>query len=209
MSGILGTAMSGLMAFQRSLDTTSHNIANVNTDGYSRQRVELSASPAEFTGAGYVGQGVNIAAVSRSYDQFITKQLTSSTSAFAETNTLSTLASQVDNITANEATGLSPALKSFFNAVNGVANDPSSLPARQVMTSAAESLTQQFNGLSSQFEDLRKQTNNQMQTSVDNINSYADSIATLNNKIVTDSGRASGGQLPRRLSDNSIIVAHA
>ena len=41
MTGILGTALSGLMAFQRSLDTTSHNIANVNTDGYSRQRVNL------------------------------------------------------------------------------------------------------------------------------------------------------------------------
>jgi flagellar hook-associated protein 1 FlgK len=201
MTGILGTALSGLMAFQRSLDTTSHNIANVNTDGYSRQRVELGTRPAEFTGAGYIGQGVNITAVSRSYDQFITNQLTSSTSAFAETNTLSTLASQVDNITSNEATGLSPALKSFFNAVNEVANDPSSLPVRQVMTSEAGSLTQQFNSLSSRFEDLRKQTNNQMQASVDDINSFAESIAALNSKIVTDSSGTSGGQLPNDLMD--------
>jgi len=199
MSGILGTALSGLMAFQRSLDTTSHNIANVNTDGYSRQRVELGTRPAEFTGAGYIGQGVNIAAVSRSYDQFITNQLTSSTSAFAETNTLSTLASQVDNITSNEVTGLSPALKSFFNAVNEVANDPSSLPARQVMTSEAGSLTQQFNTLSSRFEDLRKQTNNQMQASVDNVNAYAAGIATLNSQIVAASNGTSGA--PNDLMD--------
>jgi len=201
MSGILGTALSGLMAFQRSLDTTSHNIANVNTDGYSRQRAELGTRPAEFTGAGYIGQGVNITAVSRSYDQFITNQLTSSTSAFAETNTLSTMASQVDNIISNEATSLSPALKSFFNAVNEVANDPSSLPVRQVMVSEAESLTQQFNTLSSRFENLRKQTNNQMQATVDDINSFAESIAALNSKIVTDSSRTSGGQLPNDLMD--------
>lgn len=201
MSGILTTAMSGLMASQRSLDTTGHNIANVNTVGYSRQRVEFSTNPAQFTGDGYIGQGVNVASVSRSYDQFITNQLTSSTSAFAETDTLSTLASQVDNITANEATGLSPALKSFFNAVNGVANDPTSIPAREVMISTAGSLTQQFNGLSSQFEDLRKQTNNQMQTSVDDINSYAKTIATLNGQIVTDSSRTSNGQLPNDLLD--------
>jgi flagellar hook-associated protein 1 FlgK len=201
MTGILGTALSGLMAFQRSLDTTSHNIANVNTDGYSRQRVELGTRPAQFTGAGYIGQGVNIATVSRSYDQFITSQLTSSTSAFAETNTLSTLASPVDNIISNEATGLSPALKSFFNAVNEVANDPSSLPARQVMVSEGESLTQQFNTLSSRFEDLRKQTNNQMQATVDDINSFAGSIASLNSKIVTDSNRASGERLPNDLMD--------
>lgn len=201
MTGILGTALSGLMAFQRSLDTTSHNIANVNTDGYSRQRVELGARAAEFTGAGYIGQGVNITTVSRSYDQFITSQLTSSTSAFAETNTLSTMASRVDNIIANEATGLSPALKSFFNAVNEVANDPSSLPARQVMVSEAGSLTQQFNTLSSRFEGLRNQTNKQMQATVDDINSFAESIATLNSKIVTDSSRTSGGQLPNDLMD--------
>ena len=201
MSGILGTALSGLIAFQRSLDTTSHNIANVNTDGYSRQRAELATRPAEFTGAGYIGQGVNIATVSRSYDQFVTNQLTSSTTAFAETKTLSTLASQVDNIIANEATGLLPTLKSFFNAVNEVANDPSSLPARQAVTSEAGSLTQQFNVLSSQFEGLRNQTNKQLQTTVDNINSYAESIAALNSKIVTDSGRTSGEQLPNDLID--------
>ena len=201
MSGILGTALSGLIAFQRSLDTTSHNIANVNTDGYSRQRAELATRPAEFTGAGYIGQGVNIATVSRSYDQFVTNQLTSSTTAFAETKTLSTLASQVDNIIANEATGLLPALKSFFNAVNEVANDPSSLPARQAVTSEAGSLTQQFNVLSSQFGGLRNQTNKQLQTTVDNINSYAESIAALNSKIVTDSGRTSGEQLPNDLID--------
>ena len=201
MSGILTTALSGLMASQRSLDTTGHNIANVNTVGYSRQRVEFSTNPAQFTGDGYIGQGVNVASVSRSYDQFITNQLTSSTSAFSETDTLSTLASQVDNITANETTGLSPALKSFFNAVNGVANDPTSIPAREVMISAAGSLTQQFNGLSSQFEDLRKQTNNQMQTSVDDINSYAKTIATLNGQIVTGSSRTSDGQLPNDLLD--------
>jgi flagellar hook-associated protein 1 FlgK len=201
MTGILGTALSGLMAFQRSLDTTSHNIANVNTEGYSRQRVELGTRPAEFTGAGYIGQGVNVATVSRSYDQFITNQLTSSTAAFAETNTLSTLASQVDTIIANESTSLSPALKSFFNVVNEVANDPSSLPARQVMVSEAGSLTQQFNTLSSRFEALRHQTNNQMQASVDDINSFAGSIAVLNSKIVTDSSRTSGGQPPNDLMD--------
>jgi flagellar hook-associated protein 1 len=201
MTGLLGTALSGLMASQSALNTTSHNIANVNTDGYSRQRVELGTRPAEFTDSGYIGQGVNVATVARSYDQFITHQLTSSTSAFAETNTLSTLASRVDNVIASEATSLSPVLKSFFNAVNEVANDPSSLPARQVMTSEAGSLTQQFNTLSSQFEGLRNQTNKQMQATVDDINSFAGSIADLNGKIVIDSGRAAGSQLPNDLLD--------
>ncbi len=201
MSGILGTALSGLMASQSSLSTISHNIANVNTDGYSRQRVELSTNQAQFSGGGYIGQGVNVATVSRSYDQFITNQLTSSTSAFGETNTLSTLASQVDNITSNETTGLSSALSSLFNAVNGIANDPSSVPARQVMISEETAITKQFNGLSAQFEGLRNQTNKQMQGTVDDINTYADSIATLNGKIATDSSSTLGAQPPNDLLD--------
>jgi flagellar hook-associated protein 1 FlgK len=103
----------------------------------------------------------------------------------------------VDNLVSDEATGLSPALKAFFNAVNEVANDPSSLPVRQVMVSEAGSLAQQFNTVSSRFEDLQNQTNNQMQANIDDINIFAEGIATLNEKIVA----GSGGQLPNDLLD--------
>ncbi len=200
MSGILGTALSGLMAFQRSLETTSHNIANVNTEGYSRQRVELSTRPEQYIGPpGYVGQGVNIANISRSYDQFINNQLTSSTSAFAESNQFYTMTSQVDNVVADQATSLSPALKAFFNAVNEVANDPSSIPARQVMAGETGNLAGQFNTMSARFEDLRSQTNKQMQGMVDNINSYAEAFAALNVKIVAGTTSAAG--LPNDLLD--------
>jgi flagellar hook-associated protein 1 len=206
MSGILGTALSGLMAFQRSLDTTSHNIANVNTDGYSRQRIDLTERNANFIDGNFIGQGVDVAAVSRNYDQFIGNQLTSSTSTFGESNTLSTMASRVDNIVSSEATGLSPALKSFFNAVNGVAKDPSSLPARQVMTSEANSLSQQFNSLSAKFDGLRNQANSQMQGTVDDINLYAKSLANLNSKIALESSRSSGSQLPNDLLDQRDVL---
>lgn len=201
MSGLLGTALSGLMAFQRSLETTSHNIANVNTDNYSRQRVELGARTAEFRPSGYVGQGVNVITVARSYDQFITQQLTSTTSAFGETDRLYTMASQLDNMLSSDTTGLSPALKSYFNAVNEVANDPTSLSVRQVMVSQLDAVSQQFNTISSRFEDLRNQTNEQMQVTVNDINTYAKGIADLNAKIVATSNSASGGQPPNDLLD--------
>ncbi|MDO9104279.1 MAG: flagellar hook-associated protein FlgK [Methylovulum sp.] len=200
MAGILGTSLSGLMAAQQSLDTISHNIANVNTDGYSRQRVELGTNAAKFTGSGYIGQGVNITTVARSYDQFINNQLTSSTSAFAEADTLSTMAAQVDGILSGESTSVSPALKAFFNAVNEVANDPTSQSVRQVMVTEASSLAQQFNTMSTQLEGLRDQNNNQMGATLDSINSYARTIADLNAKIVLGSNRSSG-QLPNDLLD--------
>jgi len=206
MSGILGTALSGLMAFQRALDTTSHNIANVNTEGYSRQQVQLSAASANFTDGQYFGQGVNVASVSRSYDQFISAQLGVSTSAYGESNTLSTMASRIDNITSSDATSLAPALKSFFNSVNGVANDPTSIPAREVMTSEADALAHQFNQLSDKFGELRNQTNSQMQSSVDDINLYAESLASLNSKIALEKSRNSGDQLPNDLLDQRDLL---
>ena len=84
MSGLLSTSLSGLMAAQRSLETVQHNISNVNTEGYSRQRVEQGTRPARYTGDGYVGQGVHVTNITRSYDQFINKQLNSSLSAFGD-----------------------------------------------------------------------------------------------------------------------------
>ena len=189
--GILGTAVSGLMAFQRSLDTTSHNIANVNTEGYSRQRAELGTMPGQYTGAGYVGSGVKIENITRSYDEFINKQLRSSTSAFGEMDKYHMMATQVDNIMADDNTGLSPALKAFFNSVNDVANDPSAIPARQVMLAEAETLTTQFNRLANRLGEFRDQVNTDLQGAVEEINTLAQGIAELNEKIVTGIGRAS------------------
>lgn len=201
MSSIIGTALSGLMAAQRSLETASHNIANVNTEGYSRQRTEYATRQSDYTGVGFIGNGVNVTTVARSYDQFITSQLNTSTSAFSETNGFYTMASQVDNLIANQSTGLSPTLKAFFSAVNEVANDPASIPARQVMLSEAESLTGQFSSLSTQFDALRQQTNNQLQSMTDDINSYAKNIAELNGKIIIESGLSSTERLPNDLLD--------
>ncbi len=200
MAGMLGISSSGLMAVQQALDVTSHNIANVNTDGYSRQRVDFTPKSAQSNGGGFIGQGVD-ATVSRVYDQFIAKQMTSTTSAFSEADTLSTYAAQVDNMVSSDATSVSGPLNSFFNAVNDVANDPSSLAARQVMLEDARSVSHQFNTLSTQFDDVRQQTNSQMGAMLDDINSYTKNIADLNDKIVLANSRATDGQLPNDLLD--------
>lgn len=200
-TGILATAVTGLKAFQRSLDTTSHNIANVNTEGYSRQRVESGTMPAQFTGSGYVGNGVKIENIARVYDQFINNQLRSSTSAFGEADRYRQLTAQVDNLVADPTTGMSPAIKSFFNAVNEVADDPASIPARQVLLSEAEILTQRFATMSGRFEALRSQVNQDLEVVVDNIDSYAAAIADLNVRIAAEKGRASNEQQPNDLMD--------
>jgi flagellar hook-associated protein 1 FlgK len=204
--GILGSALSGLLAFQRSLEVTSNNISNVNTEGYSRQRVELATRPEQFFGGSYLGKGVDATNITRSYDEFITRQLRSSTSAFAEVDQFYTLSTQVDNIVASEGTSVAPALKSFFNAVHEVANDPSAIPARQVMLSEADSLSQTFNTLNSRFSEFRDQLNDSISNMSDDLTRYAAQIADLNVKIMDDIGRSSGKSLPNGLMDQRDLL---
>ncbi|MGZ4968355.1 MAG: flagellar hook-associated protein FlgK [Methylobacter sp.] len=201
MSGLLATSLSGLMAAQRSLETTQNNISNVNTDGYSRQTVELGSRAAQLSGDGYVGQGVNVTNIIRSYDQFINKQVSSSLSAFGAVDQYSQLATRVDNLMADSATGIAPVLNSFFSAVNEVANDPTSISSRQVMLSDANNLTQNINTMSGQFESIRTQNNNDMESMVNDINSLAKSIADLNGQIAAGLGQTQGLKQPNDLLD--------
>ena len=199
--GLLGSALSGLTAFQRSLDTTSNNIANVNTEGYSRQRVELATTPEQFTPAGYVGTGVNAVNVTRSYDQFLTGQVRASTAAFSEVDNYHALASEIDNLLADEATGLSTSMKSFFNAVNDLSNDPGSIPIRKILLGETDAMASHFNTIANRLGEIEQQVNTHLQDGVDDLNDYAKALATLNLQIVDSVGRARGQQLPNQLLD--------
>lgn len=200
-SGMLGIAVSGLTAFQRSIETTSHNISNVNTEGFSRQRVELATTLPQFTGAGYLGTGVKVENIARSYDQFIIGQLRSSTSAFGEIDNYKSYASQVDNLLADPATGMDPVIQSFFNSVNDVANDPSSIAVREVMLSEAKSLSHRFATVGGRFEELKAQVNSDLKTMTQTINSYTEGVADLNKRISADLGKVNGQQEPNDLMD--------
>jgi len=204
--GILGSALSGLAAFQRSLDVTSNNISNANTEGYSRQRTELQTSPEQYVGSGYLGSGVNVSNIKRSYDQFITGQVRASSSAFKEVDSFHSLSSQVDNVLADSNTSVSTAMKAFFDSVNDVANDPTSLAARQVLLAQGTTLTNQFNTLSTRFNELQRQVNSNLTQAVKDVNSYATSIAELNLQISDAIGKASAGQLPNELMDKRDVL---
>lgn len=200
MSGLLAISSSGLMAAQRALETTSHNITNASTDGYSRQRVEYGTKPAESTGGGYIGQGVNVTTVTRSYDQFITNRLNDSTSSFSEADGFLTMANQVDELMSGSTSGVPMTLKSFFNLANEVANNPSSISIRQSMISEADAVSKTFNEVSTQLNSFRTEINGQMQAMVTDVNIWAKAIAELNVKIVTDT-KSNGGQQPNDLLD--------
>lgn len=200
MSDMMGTALSALSTYQRALATTSHNIANANTEGYSRQRVTLSTRVAETSGAGAIGSGVQVTAIQRSYDQFATEQVRSGTSGLAREQTFAALATQVQSVVSDTTTGVSASLSRFFNAIQDVSTDPSSLSARRVLLSEGSALTDRFRDISSQLDGLDQDVNSRLSASVSEINGYAQRIAELNRAIADASG-SMGGAAPNDLLD--------
>lgn len=200
MANVLNIGTSALLSLQRAIDTTGNNIANVNTEGYSRQRVEFAALPPRLTGAGFVGTGVTIGAITRSFNQFLAGDVLDRSSSAAGANTLADLSGRVDGILANPATGLAPAIDDFFAALQDVATNPGSVPERQVLLGEAEGLANRFQYLNDQFTSLDQEANIRINSSVQQINALASSIADMNDRIASETVRA-GGQSPNDLLD--------
>ena len=198
MGDILGNAVSGLLSFQRALSTTSHNIANVNTEGYSRQRVELDTRNPSLVGGRFIGSGVEITSIERSYDQFITNNLRESTSSFYRLDKFTELSSQIDDILADPQGGISPILQEFFSAVQDVADDPSSGSARLQLINVGESLVNRFNAFDTRLQSLKDNTETDIETQVNEINQLAASIADINQTLEEIN---SGGELSQQSSD--------
>jgi flagellar hook-associated protein 1 FlgK len=198
--GLLGTAASGLQVFQRAISVAGHNINNANTEGYTRQRVELGTREPSFTGQGYIGNGVQIESITRMFDQFVVDRLRDTTSTSSQYDTLSLFSARVSNLLGDSKAGLNAGLETFFNAVHDVADDPSSIPARQLLLSEAESLTARFQNLDGQLGSLRNEINGNIGTVVNDINGLSSAIAEANRSIVDSNGQGSG-QVPNDLLD--------
>lgn len=192
MPDILATSTSALLAFQNAIATTSHNVANVNTEGYSRQQVEFNARTPARLGNSYVGTGVDASSVKRSYDDFLTSQLRSTTSAYGQMNTYATLASSMDNLFGSSQSSLSPMFSQFFNDIEAVSSNPSATPERQTLLSDANGLTNRFQTLNTQLDALDQQTNAQITSSIKDINQLSSSIADLNKQITAAQNSTAG-----------------
>lgn len=190
---LLNTATSALLSYQKALATTGHNIANVNTEGYRKQRVDLTANEPELFGGSFIGRGVNISAINRSYDEFLYQQVLSRTASTSEYDTYLGVSSQLDATLADPNAGLGSSLQSFFNSVQDLASNPSSTPARQVVLSEGESLANRFHTINQQVKDLRDNVYGQLGVVVTTINHLSKSIADINFDIVRATGEAGGG----------------
>ncbi|MCL2021942.1 MAG: flagellar hook-associated protein FlgK [Betaproteobacteria bacterium] len=195
---LMSTGITALNTAQIGLATTQHNIANVNTPGYSRQSAMQATNFATITGVGSIGQGVHVNTILRSYNDILTKQLQDAQSRSSELDAYYSMISRIDNLLADSTSGLSPMLAGFFSAVQDVAANPAMVSARQAMVSAAEALVTRFQTLENRLFQLYDETNSQLESAIAEINAYSGQIAELNRQIVAQHGT---GHPPNDLLD--------
>ncbi len=205
MGGIFGIGTSGLLTAQRQLATASHNISNVNTEGFSRQRAEQAARRPQFSGSGYIGTGVDVQNTVRLANEFLEEQIRGANSQFGQFDAFHKLSTQIDNILANPDSGLTPTLESFFSALQEANDNPSSTPSRQVLLTEANTMSDRFKLLDDRFSELNGQVNQSLDDITQAISDSAKSIAKMNVDIVQKIG-AGQGKMPNDLLDQREVL---
>lgn len=197
---ILLTSLSALRVSQRALEITSHNVANVNTPGYSRQRANIvTREPTQF-GFGAVGNGATIDGVERIYDGFLASEVTRASSEVGRFEAFAGMAERLGTLLNDAEVGLSSTIQSFFNASGDVANDPASISAREAMLGETRVVVERFNQMAAQITNFDFEVNSRITQDVADIDALAEDIAALNDQIAV-SGGLGGGRAPNDLVD--------
>ena len=190
MLGILNIGTTALLASQSALNTTSNNIANASTPGYTRQQVELSSVASGLNSAtGSSGNGVTVSDITRLYDSFTTLQLRTEKSNSSYWNTYSGVSSSIESIfNETSSSGIAPAISNFFNDWQAVAQNPQGSVERTQLISDANYLGSRIGSAYNSLNDQRTQLYKSSQDLVTQVNSITKQIADLNDKIVQSPG---------------------
>lgn len=182
----LNIAVSGLYTAQRNLDVINHNLANVNTPGYSRQQAVQTASKpmALYDGTGMIGTGSYVTAINRIRDEYLDFKYWSENDTAGEWSVKRTMLSEVE-ATFNEPSdsGFNTIMNDFYNSLQELAKDPGSEAIRSVVQEKGVTLAKYFNSLASHFEKLQQDVNDCIRIDVNEINSLGNQITQLNRQI--------------------------
>ncbi|MFL2121171.1 flagellar hook-associated protein FlgK [Marinilactibacillus psychrotolerans] len=203
MSGLFGTlntATSGLLAQQNALQTNGHNVSNLNTPGYSRQRVDLQTNVAQqVPGVGQVGTGVQVGGISRMTDPFINNQLMNGYSTTNKHQALSDTIGQLE-ATFNEPseTGLSNQISEVFNAWTYLASNPEQAASKTMIVQTSETFVDTVQHMANAMKALKADTVQQLDKAAVDANSTLKQLEDLNHQIWQASVR---GYTPNDLLD--------
>jgi flagellar hook-associated protein 1 FlgK len=190
--GLLNLGTQALRSNQTALSVTGQNIANVNTEGYSRQRPEFASRE-------NIG-GVEVYDITRIADQFLNRQIWADTASFNNADIFRTYANELDNLLATDATSLSTAMDKYFGALQTAVDDPTSLPNRELFVAEADALVRRFNDMDANLERQNQSLNGRLESSTAQVNAIARNIAQLNDtlRIATAAGSEVNELLDKR-----------
>ncbi len=208
---LLSIGVSGLNVSQTILKVTGNNIANANNPAYSRQRAEIGTVPEQFVGAGFLGAGASIQNITRVVNQFLVNQIMLDTSAYNSLEVFATNIEKIDSLLADNTSGLGPGINGFFSAIETGAQDPTSVPARQLVLSNTDGLVERFHTLYERISQQNLAVNDQLNAVTNQITALAQGIANLNADIEQQLAQGNGSvpnnsldsreELIRRLSE--------
>jgi len=201
LSSALNIAVQAMLADETALDTTSNNIANANTPGYSRQTVNfVEAPPVEYGGQLY-GTGVQVSSIVSQRSGVLQLLLNQDTQQQGQYSSFLTTMQQVQTLF-NETggNGLQSSITGFFNSLQQLSEDPSNTTYRQAVITAAQNMAQNFNSISASLTSLQQNVDASVTQSVNQINALAPQIAALNSQIsaAVSTGQNAGSLMDQR-----------
>ena len=181
---LYNTGVSGLLAAQQQLATTGNNIANVNTEGYNRQRAEQSAATGLYNGGNYIGGGTYIENVRRVYDQFSYKEQLLSQTSLSNADGLHVDLSQLNEIMTFSGGAINSSLDKFYQTINSIADNPSDLGLRSMAITQAQVLSSDFKSLNANFDQIEKSTNGEIGQIASHISQISVEISKINEQVL-------------------------
>ena len=183
MADILSIGAGATQLYRQALSTVSNNIANLNTEGYSRQISETSENSPSQQGTVFVGSGARLDNIERAYDEFAESSLRDSGSKLSNQQPLIDYANRVVDIMGSEASGLSSAMDKFFAAASALSADPASINLRSSFLRDAEGMASRFRELSDQLNAVETETREGIERQVNQLNSLTEKLAFVNKEL--------------------------
>jgi flagellar hook-associated protein 1 FlgK len=197
-TALFAIATRALLTHQSAMTVVSHNIANASVPGYSRQQAELATSNGMFDGAGFFGRGVHVETVTRSYNEFLTRQAAITRSHSGYDTARSEQLRRIEQVFMGGEQGLGAATNEFLNAMVDLASRPQDMSARQVVLSRAGNLAARYESAAAQLDETQAGVTQDLSAQVDRANQLATQIAAVNQQIVAQRGT---GHTPNDLLD--------
>jgi flagellar hook-associated protein 1 FlgK len=183
--GVLSIGSKALSAQQKGIYVTGNNIANINTPGYSRQRLNMASDFPVDSSIGPVGTGVRAIEVERIYQRFLGVQINNETQSLGKWEANKDMLERVEMISdESEGYGLSQVMSDFWNAWQDLTNNPSGPVERSVLVAKSEMLAATFSKNYQDLQTVQTDIDTMIKGNVDEINQLAEKIGSLNQKIV-------------------------